>query len=299
MSDRAIIALATVPMLTGALLLVALQRVPAVHVSASAGKSAAHRQARSGTETTWLGVVVAGRTAELASQQDGTVKEVWLHAGERVKKGQPILQIDGSGALNDEALAGAELGQRRSEVSRAEARVEEASAQLARLEKGGSWIAEQELETARSAVRMARAELASARAGVGMGRARVAQQKLRARRHTLEAPFDGVLVSCDVDPGDSVGAGQIVARVITHDRQVRFALPREQLPREGSLEVVLSLPSGEQRARVLSLQPEVDPAAQLIFASATPTATREPLMPGTRVEVRPVAEPPQAALENR
>jgi len=307
MSDRAIIALATVPMLTGALLLVALQRVPPVRVSASESKSSVHGEARSGTETTWLGVVVAGQTAELAAQQEGRVKEVRLRAGARVRKGQAILQIDGSGAVNDEALAGAELGQRRSEVARAEARVEEANARLARLDKGGSWIAAQELETARSAVRMAKAELASARAGVGMGRARVAQQKLRSKLHTLEAPFDGVLVSCDVDPGDSVAAGQVVARVITDDRQVRFALPRNQLPafqREqalsaDALEVVLSLPGGSQKAKVLSLQPEVDSAAQLIFATATPPPQAEPLMPGTRVEVRPVADPHRTSIEGR
>jgi RND family efflux transporter MFP subunit len=300
MSDRTIIALATVPMLTGALLLVALQRVPPVRVSASAAKpSSAHGTTKPGSEATWLGVVVAGRAAELAAENDGRVSEVWLRAGVRVKKGQPILQIDSSGAANDEALAGAELGQRRSEVTRAQASYEEAQAKLKRLEAGGSWIAAQELDTAKNAVRLARADLGAARAGVGMGRARVAQQKLRARRHTLEAPFDGVLVSCDVDPGDSVASGQVVARVITDDRRVRFAVPREQLPASGALEVVLSLPSGSRQAKVDSLQPEVDPAAQLIFATATPPDGGNDLMPGTRVEVRPVAEAQGATVEDR
>lgn len=300
MSDRTIIALATVPMLTGALLLVALQRVPPVRVSASAAKSfSAHSTAKAGSEATWLGVVVAGRAAELAADNDGRVSEVWLRAGQRVKKGQPILQIDSSGAANDQALAGAELGQRRSEVTRAEASYEEAKAKLKRLEAGGSWIAAQELETAKNAVRLAKADLGTAKAGVGMGRARVAQQKLRARRHTLEAPFDGVLVSCEVDPGDSVAAGQVVARVITDDRRVRFAVPREQLPATGALEVVLSLPSGSRQATVDSLQPEVDPAAQLIFATATPPDGGPDLMPGTRVEVRPVAQAQGATVEDR
>ena len=303
MSDRTIIALATVPMLTGALLLVALQRVPPVRVSASAaattGAGRSSGTAKSGSEASWLGVVVAGRAAELAAEHEGRVSEVWLRAGDRVKKGQPILKIDGSGAVNDEALAGAELGQRRSEVTRAEASYEEAKAKLKRLEAGGSWIAAQELETAKNAVRLANADLNSARAGVGMGRARVAQQKLRSRHHTLEAPFDGVLVSCDVDPGDSVAAGQVLARVITDDRRVRFALPREQLPASGALEVVLSLPGGSRQATIDSVQPEVDPAAQLVFATATPPGGGKDLMPGMRVEVRPVADPQQATPEGR
>jgi RND family efflux transporter MFP subunit len=300
MSDRTVIALATVPMIAGALLLVALQRVPPLKVSASAAKaSSSLGSPQKAAESVWLGVVVAGQTAELAAGQDGRVTDVWARAGTRVRKGQRILQIDGSSAANDEALAGAELGQRRSEVSRAEARHQEASAKLARLQQGGTWIAAQELESARAAERMAKADLLAAQAGVGMGRARMAQQKLRSRRHTLESPFDGVLVSCDVDPGDSVAASTVVARVITDDRQVRFAFPRDQLPTSGVMDVLLALPSGSQRTKVTSLQPEVDPAAQMIFATATPSLGESNLMPGTRVEVRPVEQPPQATLEGR
>ncbi|MDB4972771.1 MAG: hypothetical protein JWN48_1112 [Myxococcaceae bacterium] len=300
MSDRTIIALATVPMLVGAALLIALQRVPPLRASASAGKrGAAVGAAASTAEAAWLGVVVAGQTAELAAEQDGRINEVWVRAGTRVRRGQPILQIDSSGAVNDEALAGAELGQRRSEVSRAEAKWEDARAKLGRLEQGGSWISAQELESARAAERMAKADVLAAKAGVGMGRARMAQQKLRSRRHTLESPFDGVLVSCNVDPGDSVTAGTIVARVINDARQVRFAFPREQLPATGSMDVLLGLPSGNVRTTVTSLEPEVDPAAQMIFATATPPSGESKLMPGTRVDVRPAQAPERTTLEGR
>jgi multidrug efflux pump subunit AcrA (membrane-fusion protein) len=211
--------------------------------------------------------------------------------GTRVRKGQPILQVDSRDADNAEAIAGAELGQRRSEIARALAHWEEARAQRARLEQGGSWIAAQELSAARAAERVAHADLQAARAGVTMGRARLAQQALRARRHTLEAPFDGVLVSCDVDPGDSVAARQVLARVITDERQIRFAIPRDQLPAAGLAEVLLALPDGgDLPAAVDALAPELDPAAQLIFATATPPlAAGAGLMPGTRVEVRPSA----------
>ena len=146
---------------------------------------------------------------------------------------------------------------------------------------------------------MAKADLLSARAGVGMGRARMAQQKLRSRRHTLEAPFDGVLVSCNVDPGDSVAAGSVVARVITDDRQVRFAFPRERLSSAGNMEVILGLPDGNARAKVINVEPEVDPAAQMIFATATPPRTRSALIPGTRVDVRPVDDAQRATPEGK
>jgi RND family efflux transporter MFP subunit len=300
MSDRTVIALATVPMISGALLLVALQRVPPVRVNASAGKTDSARAGNDVQEAApWLGVVVAGHTAELAAENDGRVDRVWVGAGARVKKGQPILQVDLGEASHAEALAEAELGQRMSDVARAEANYEDAKAKRERLEQGGTWISERELEAAKAAERVAKADLRSARAGVGMGRARQAQSKLRARRHTIEAPFDGVLVSCDVDPGDSVAAGQVLARVITDDRQVRFAFPREQLPPSEDMEVVLTLPNGVATAKVENIQPEVDPAAQLIFATAKPPAGGPLLMPGTRVEVRYQPDPEKTPIEGR
>jgi RND family efflux transporter MFP subunit len=288
MSDRTLTTLALIPMLAGALLLVTLQRAPAVRLTARAAESAAPRAVSAHVRASWPGVVVARHSADLASELDGRVTQVFVAAGARVRKGQPLLQVDSREAENAAVIAGAELGQRRSEIARARAHWEQARAQRQRLEQGGSWIAEQELSAARSAERVAHADLAAARAGVSMGRAQLAQQALRARRHALEAPFDGVLVSFDVDPGDSVAARQVLARVITDERQVRFAIPREQLPRDLS-EVLLALPDGgDLPAMVDALPPELDPAAQLIFAVATP-ARAAGLMPGTRVEVRPSA----------
>jgi RND family efflux transporter MFP subunit len=300
MSDRTVIALATVPMIAGALLLVALQRVPPVRVNASAGKAGMARVSDLAVRTpAWLGVVIAGHTADLAAENDGRVDQVWVRAGARVTKGQPILQVDLGDATHAEALAEAELGQRFSEVARAEANYEDARAKRERLEQGGSWISARELESARAEERMAKADLRSARAGVGMGRARQEQSKLRARRHTLEAPFDGVLVSCDVDPGDSVAAGQVLARVINDDRRVRFAFPREQVPTATGMQVLLSLPDGVVKADVESIQLEVDPAAQLLFATAKPPAGTATLLPGTRVEVRYSPDPEKTPIEGR
>ncbi len=300
MNDRAVIVVAGIPMLTGALLLVALQRLPPAPRRASAeARGPVHATLRAGPEPCWLGVVVAGHTAELASDLDGKVTDVWIKAGARVKKGDPILQIDSREATHAEALVDAELQQRRSELARAKARSEEAKTRLARLQEGQAWISGQELDSARAGARVAEADLRNARAGVQVGQSRLAEQRLRTGRHRFEAPFDGVLVSCDVDPGDQVVHGQIVARVITDDRQVRFALPREQLAGEALDEVLLTLSGGEQLAKVTSLQPEVDPAAQMVFATAAVSTVEAALMPGVRVQVRPIAPLPQDTPEGK
>ncbi len=74
MSDRVVFTLATIPMLSGALLLVALQRVPPLRVAAAGARvGAAQDASRSSAETAWLGVVTAEHMAELASELGGRV----------------------------------------------------------------------------------------------------------------------------------------------------------------------------------------------------------------------------------
>jgi multidrug efflux pump subunit AcrA (membrane-fusion protein) len=263
MSDRVIVSLAVVPMIAGAVLLVAFQRAPALH--ASAPKQAPHSGVLSASEsrasTKWVGVIAAGNTAELAAEHDGRVTEVFLEAGTRVKPDQAILQIDSSDATSALGMASAELGQRSSEAARAAARVEEARSKLSRLKAGGNWIADHEIEQAAAAVRMAEAEYRAAVAGAQVGRAKLSMQKNHEARHRLRAPFAGVLVDCTVDPGDS----SMVTKIRTE-------------------------------------KPEIDTSAQLVFATATlelTDAQRNVWLPGTRVEVAPAQQAPVIMHDER
>jgi RND family efflux transporter MFP subunit len=295
MSDRVIVTLATVPMISGALLLLAFQRAPALDAAApGAGQTAALSAIHQGTakRAPWVGVIVAGNTAELAADQAGKVTDVWLEAGARVEADQQILQIDSSEATGALGMAGAELGQRSSEAARAQARYEDASSKLTRLKAGGKWIADHEIERAQAEVRMAEAELRAAHSAVQMGRAKVSMQKSRAARYRLRAPFAGRLVSCDVDPGDSVNAGQVLARVISDDRHVRFALPPDQALGEGEIKVLVrdTLSGRALITQIKTLKPEIDSSAQLVFATATLKLDERQAaawLPGTRVEVSP------------
>jgi RND family efflux transporter MFP subunit len=272
-------------MVLGALGAALLQRGPSISLGASSPSASAvvHEPMVPAARRPWVGVVIAAQTAELAADVPGRVAQIVARTGALVAQGDPILQLDRSEVANALGVAGAEVGQGRADVERAQARYEAAASRLERLKVGEAWLSQQELETARSEVRVARAELAAARASLAMGGARYAQQRLRVTRSTLVAPFAGSLVASDLAPGDSVAAGQVLARVFSGDRQVRFAIPRDELPPAG-VEVVVTLPSTKHqvRARVTSLRPEMDPSAQLVFATA---ALPGDWMPGTAVEV--------------
>lgn len=290
MKDRWLMACALVPMAGGVAMVALLQRPPAVPLSAAHGaglvKGAAAQPADSG-ERPWIGVVVAGTTAELAADVDGYVAAVFVQNGTRVAAGEKLLQFDEAESSSEVGIASAELGQRRSELARAQASADAAHGQLDRLRAGAPWIAQQELDSAAAQARLADAELHAARAGVSMGRARVGQQRLRRERRVLTAPFAGTVATLDVDAGDSVLAGQVVLRILSDDRQVRFAFPPGELI---DRQVAIRLPGTELAAlaEVTALRPEIDPSAQLVFATAAlpaqlPDAAR--WIPGAPVQV--------------
>jgi membrane fusion protein, multidrug efflux system len=294
MSDRLTVALALVPMFAGVALVAVLQRPIArsVAVEDAAPTRRSYESDRADAlSPSFPGVVVAARSAEVAAESDGRIARVLVRSGTSLRQGDPILQIDRTDVNSGIEGAAAEHAQRRSEQARAEARRARASDALARMQSGGAWLSAQELSTARSELLVADAELAAASSATAMSKVRLRQVNLRAARHVITAPFDGVLLSSDLDVGDSVVAGQILARVVSHERRVRFGLPREYLPQLATSRVELRLADGAKtyEATVVDVRPEVDPAAQLVFAQALPTAAElgADWVLGAHVRVRP------------
>lgn len=301
MSDRLLLAGATLPMLSGIALVALLQRPPATALPAPSRAAlavTADQALEAPTAQSWIGVVVAGSTAELAADTDGQVTAVFVQSGSRVAAGDKLLQFDQAESSSAVGIASAELGQRRSELARAEARAEAASDKLSRLGAGAAWLSKQELEAAAAEARIADAELRAARSAVGMGRVQVNQQRLRRERRTLVAPFAGTVVALDADPGDSVIAGQVVLRILSDDREVRFAFPPGELP-ERQVSIALQGTALSVAAEVATLRPEIDPSAQLVFATAAlPPHLPDPArwIPGAPVHVMRRAGPPQAEM---
>lgn len=296
-SDRLVFAGAAVPIAAGVIALALLQRVAPVRLP----EAKAAVVARPGTAVAaakrdaWVGVIVAGYTAELAAEAEGRVTQVYVKSGSRVAEGEKLLQFDEADAATSFGMASAELRQRSSELIRAEANADAAKARLGRVVASAQWLSSQEMDTARAEASVAEADLRAARAAVSVGQARVSQQKLRVSRRTLVAPFAGNVVGVDVDPGDSVNPGQVVVRVVSEDRQVRFAVPPGALNAAsgaGAVErtVTIRLPASALSVdtAVSSVRPEVDPSAHLVFATAKlPESLPEPerWIPGESVEV--------------
>ena len=302
MSDRILISAACVPVLCGLVLLILLARVPATALAptnAGAQPTAAADQAAAKVRS-WVGVVVAANTAELAANMDGRVDKVFVRTGDTVAKGDRLVQFDAFETTSSVHMANAQLRERASELSRFQARASAAATKLSRLREGATWLSKQELDTAVAESNVAEAELQAARANMGVSRIALKQQRMRATRQTLTAPFAGTVIALGVDSGDSVSSGQVVMRILSGDRQVRFAFPPGELllPKIGSQSaprVALRLQGNEHSVmtQVDAVRPEVDPSAELVFATAPlpaalPDAAR--WVPGAPVSVTLVDE---------
>jgi RND family efflux transporter MFP subunit len=284
MQERWFVTLGFMPMLIGVLALVLLRR-PAetrMPVPLSAANEASRRKpvvdgAAAPSDEGFLGVVVAGHTADLGAQIGGSVVRVFVREGARVQAGEALVYIDPVTANSDARMAEAELAQQMSVVARAEAEHAQASDLLARLIAAGSGIPEQTVVTARAREAGSRAALDEALAGIDVGKARIHREQARIRKHTITAPFSGTVVMLGVDPGDVVSAGQLVARVISEEHDVRFAVPpsARSLAQVGAVVAVrLSGRAGQDvgglaaSGVVTELLPEVDAASGLLFVRA-------------------------------
>ncbi|MFI5308865.1 MAG: efflux RND transporter periplasmic adaptor subunit [Polyangiales bacterium] len=306
MSEGRVVALALLPLLAGSGWLVALRRAEPADAARAAFKGGGEPVAVATAgplevERPYLGVVVAGYTADVGSEVSGNVTEVSARVGMRVKAQDPLLRVDASGSGDDVRAARAKLEQQRSSVARARADLAEASDLVTRMQGISSGVSDRTLLAARAHEDQARATLAEAQAGLGVHEADVGQQLGRSQKQVIRAPFDGIVVARFVDPGGLVTAGQIVARVITEDYFVRFAMPPDEArARVAGFAVQVEVDGAREPLEgvVADIQPEVDAAAQMVFARARlerAKAEAAGVISGARVRVRPVARGPGEA----
>lgn len=299
MSEGRIMLLAALPLLCGGAWMLGLRRPDTAFAAvAQHGPTAVAKQVPAGGGSgdaahDFLGVIVAGYTADVGAEVGGSVLEVFASVGSRVKAGDPLLRVAADTTSDGLRAARAKLEQQRSEVRRAEAELAEATDLLTRLQAVEAGVSDRSLVSARMREQSARASLEQARAGLGVHEADLGQEVTRSGKHTIRAPFDGLVVARFIDPGGLVTPGQVVVRVITEDAYVRFALPAEEARSQAvgsGVQVLLPGASGKLAAVISDIQPEVDSAAQLVFARArlqldAPGAPS--VLPGMRVRVVP------------
>jgi RND family efflux transporter MFP subunit len=184
----------------------ALLRDSAIEVETVTATPASSGGSGGGAVLNASGYVVARRQATVSAKVTGKVAEVLIEEGMEVKEGQLLARLDDLTTRPQLDLAERQLDAARKNQQEVEVRLAEAERNLRRTQqlRIDKLVSEQQLDTAQSEVAALQARLEALKS-----EARVAQSSVRVRRQDLDdllvrAPFDGVVVSKDAQPGEMI-----------------------------------------------------------------------------------------------
>ena len=182
------------------------QRVQAAPVKTAAVTSANGGGSAAGAVLNASGYVVARRRATVSSKLTGKVLDVFVEEGQAVKKGQVLARLDDSQMRAGLEVARAQLAAAKSSFAEDEARLREAERQYARLNQliKEQVVGRAEVDTAESAVESLKARIALGRQQVEVAQRQVSAQETDLADTIVRAPFDGVAISKDAQPGEMI-----------------------------------------------------------------------------------------------
>lgn len=247
-------------------------RRPLVVVSTAQSKSIIEQVSLTGTVTSL-------RVAELSTEVSGQVQTVHVEVGDRVEKGQILLQLDREIAQFTLQGLQAETEQARAELADARRRYQDAK----RLREQNS-ISLNELSLREAEVEVDAAEL----------KRRLAEehkQQAQVERYSLKAPYAGVISERAAELGEWIEPGDEVLTLVAIDElRIDFRVPQEfyiRIDERSTLRVTLdALPDRILVASIGTVVPVSDPSSRTFIMHARVDGNGIQLTPGMSVQGR-------------
>jgi RND family efflux transporter MFP subunit len=221
------------------------------------------------------GYVVARRLATVSSKVTGRVSDVLFEEGAEVEAGQVLARLDGSTVQAEYDVAASGLEAARRNLREIEVRLADARRTLERnrslVER--RLVAQSVLDTSEAEAGALAARLAAAKADVDVAKAQVALSRQALADLEIRAPFKGVVISKDAQPGEmvspiSAGGGYTrtgIATLVDMDsREVEIDVNEAYINR---------VSAGQRAECVLDAYPDWRIPAHVI--SIVPTADRQ------------------------
>lgn len=222
-----------------------------------------------------IGSLKGFQGVELTAEVAGTVKSVQFDSGEKVGRGQPIVELDS--AVEQASLATAE-----------------ASMGLARLEfeRGKNLINRQAIS--KSEFDRLNAELQKADASVAQLRATLAKKRIL-------APFAGTIGIRQVDVGTYVSPGTVIATLQDISTLfVDFFLPEQSAPRLAIGQrlqlTVAAYPDEAFVGEIVAINPKVETATRNLLVRARLANPQGKLLPGMFANLQVLLPDPQQRI---
>jgi len=152
------------------------------------------------------GYVVARRRAAASSKVTGKVMDVLIEEGHPVKEGQILAHLDDTQARAALNLAEAQLAASKKSFAEDEAKLAQAELTLKRREQllTENVVGKAEVDDARSVVDSTRARIAYSQQQIAVAERQVELQKTNLNDMVVRAPFSGIVISKDAQPGEMI-----------------------------------------------------------------------------------------------
>jgi RND family efflux transporter MFP subunit len=219
----------------------------------------------------FLGVILAGESAELSSRVEARLVAIFVRPGDHVERGSVVAELDVRSLQHELAVAQAALREAQQRFAR-----------RANLPRGA----------------VSREELVEAKTLIVEKTARVNQLRESIADARITASFDGVVAMRYFEPGSIVPAGRPIIRIISNEAtRVRFAVPEQQAAQVTvgmRMRVEIATLGGALPAVVENVAPEVETASRMIFVIgrvAVPERLKQRISSGLEVRVSPVDVP--------
>lgn len=241
------------------------------------------------------GTLTAERSARLSPRVDGLVRTLLVDAGDRVKEGDVLVELDAE-------LAEHALGRMSAQASHSKAQLTEAQRLAVEARK---LVRERHLP--RTELERREAELELAKAAYAASQAAEREQAEIVRRHALPAPFDGVIARRLTDVGEWVTRGTPVVELVATDRvRLDVYAPQEHflaIRADAPVHVRVVGADEPQQGRIAARVPVGEPGARTFLVRIVVEAGDVPLLPGASATAviklqgsRPALAAPRDAL---
>ncbi len=206
-----------------------------------------------------IGTLTASQGIDLTVEVAGTVRDVLFQSGQKVTQGQPLIQMDGS-------------------VEQASLEAAEADLSLSRVEfeRGRSLVSRQMIS---------KSDFDRLAAQLQKNTGTVAQLKAMLDKKRILAPFSGTIGIRQVDVGDYLASGTVIATLQDLSTlYVDFHLPEQAVPRlsvgQKVAVSVAAYPGEVFEGRIGAINPKVDEATRNVQVRAMLLNPDDKLLPG-------------------
>lgn len=167
----------------------------------------------------YVGTLYFDVKSDLASELDGAVHALYFTEGQRVKKGDAMIELDSEILHSNIKAKEAQLDAQLAELEKEERDLERNKALLERKS-----ISERGYEEVFYRVKQLKAQS-------DVTRNEIASLKIEADKRTVRAPFDGIVTARNVQIGEWVAKGATVATIVAPSSiEARLNLPASLLP---------------------------------------------------------------------